>query len=86
MHSKLDDAKQQLLANAAEVAYSRKGAAVDPDTIRNLIAIYYRHAAPEAAAAASKLASRVVAMSAINRPASACAATVRQRSIGSPRA
>jgi glutamate dehydrogenase len=47
MHSKLDDAKQQLLANAADVAYSRKGHAADPDQIRNLIALYYRHAAPE---------------------------------------
>src|SRR3954463_5793140 len=47
MHSKLDDAKQQLLANAADVAYNRKGHAADPDRVRNLIALYYRHAAPE---------------------------------------
>jgi glutamate dehydrogenase len=47
MHSKLEDAKQQLLANAAEVAYSRKGHAADPEKVRTLIALYYRHAAAE---------------------------------------
>jgi glutamate dehydrogenase len=47
MHSKLEDAKQQLLANAAEVAYTRKGNAADLEKTRRLIALFYRHAAPE---------------------------------------
>src|SRR3954447_4587767 len=47
MHSKLEDAKQQLLANAAEVAYHRKGNAADLEKTRRLIALYYRHAAAE---------------------------------------
>ena len=47
LNSKLEDAKQQLLANAAEVAFSRKGAAAERDKPREFLANYYRHAAPE---------------------------------------
>ena len=48
MHSKLDDAKQQLIAEAARLRRSRKGhGGLDADKTRHLLGLYYRHAAPE---------------------------------------
>jgi glutamate dehydrogenase len=72
LNSKLDDAKQQLLASAAEVALTRKGAAADPDKARQLLGHYYRHAAPEDVLERSAVDIYGAAMShyklAMNRP------------------
>ena len=49
MLSKLEDAKRQLLADAASIAEHRKGSgvALDPVQTRELLDAYYRHADPE---------------------------------------
>jgi glutamate dehydrogenase len=49
MLTKLEDAKKQLLANAASIAEHRKGGgvALDGDQARDLLEAYYRHADPE---------------------------------------
>ncbi len=47
MHTTLDDAKQQLLDQATQLAEGRKGRAADPATTRKLLQLYYRHSAPE---------------------------------------
>ncbi|MEP6665731.1 MAG: NAD-glutamate dehydrogenase, partial [Nocardioidaceae bacterium] len=48
MHSRLDDAKQQLIADAAALAEHRnRGAAPDRDKTQHLLDVYYGHVAPE---------------------------------------
>ena len=44
MHSRLDDAKRERIAEAAALADSRRGgASPDPETTRRLLKLYYRH-------------------------------------------
>ena len=48
MHTKMEDAKIQLLDEAAALASQRKGrGVVDAPTTRRLLDTYYRHADPE---------------------------------------
>ncbi len=48
MATRLEDAKQQLIADAAALAEHRRGAgSAKPDEIRELLALYYRHVAPD---------------------------------------
>ncbi len=48
MQSRLEDAKQQLIAEAAALAEHRRGsAAPDREKTRHLLSAYYRHVAPE---------------------------------------
>ncbi|HEY7043964.1 MAG TPA: NAD-glutamate dehydrogenase, partial [Nocardioidaceae bacterium] len=48
MHSKLEDAKNQLIADAAKLAEQRKGGVVpDVEGTHHLLSLFYRHVAPE---------------------------------------
>jgi glutamate dehydrogenase len=47
MASRLEDVKQQLVAEAAALADSRRTGGPDKAAIRDLLAIYYRHVAPD---------------------------------------
>ena len=51
MHSKLEDAKNQLIVEAAMLAEQRKGGGAghvpDVEKTRHLLRVYYRHVAPE---------------------------------------
>ncbi len=48
MHSRSDDAKQQLIAKAAEHgAPNEGGTSLTPDHLLHLLGVYYRHVAPE---------------------------------------
>ncbi|HET7172770.1 MAG TPA: NAD-glutamate dehydrogenase [Nocardioidaceae bacterium] len=48
MHGRLEEAKDQLLAEAAELAHRQRSATLlDAEHIRRLLLLYYRHVAPE---------------------------------------